>query len=261
MTNAAKHITNQLMDPVTRERFTQHRYGMSSQALEQQLEALAMVQKGHMPTGRVFENIAKQAKQAYGWDAQRTKQQLQSIIDLPLPEARVAGFLHAGGRTPTSDTIREASTLASRYDSAQSEVALGDRLEQRQKEIDNDPFRPRMPNSDRFKKAAAEEGSLRRNLEFFSGSNKPETFEQKRDAVMRARLQVADRYERHATNPNPSLRDTIAAEMEIHQVNELSKEYGLGDPLAAASEQFDARNGHMSESFDPIESTGITNEN
>ena len=256
-TKHAQHVTRYLEDPQRLNQFTQNAFGQDAKSFETQLAALADVRAGRMPEGKTFSQIAAQAKQAYGWSEKQTKQSLQQIIELPMPQQRVGAFLTAGGYQTTSEIFNTAYRLAGDYERTRSEVALETGMAQRQKERDNDPFRPKTPEYKGGEAEKRDANSLRSALEFFSGKQKPQTFEEKQAAVLKARNQVADRLEVHAMNPNPTLRDELARNLEVHQVYEMSKEYGLGDPLSHAKEVEQERSGHMSESFDPIESTGL----
>lgn len=258
MTKYSQYVTNKLNDPREMDAYTRKHFGQDARSFEVSLAALADVRAGRMPEGTTFKQLAHEAQQYLGWSEKQTRLNLQRIVDMPMPQQRVGAFLHAGGRQVTAETLNTAYRLADDYDRTRSEVGLEMKIGERQQREANDPFSKK--NIPEFKNGAAEKQdaqSLRNALEFFSGVHKPDTFADKQAAVMKARLQVADRYEQHVANPNPSLRESVAAEVEVHKVNALSKEYGLGDPISVANETNEREMGHMSESFDPIESTGL----
>lgn len=256
-TKFGQHVTRYLEDPQQLNQFTQRNFGQDAKSFETQLAALADVRAGRMPEGKIFSQIAAQAKQAYGWTEKQTKQSLREIIELPMPQQRVGAFLTAGGYQTTSEILNTAYKLAGDYERTRTEVGLEMGMAQRQKERDNDPFRPKTPEYKAGEAEKRDANNLRSALEFFSGTQKPQSFEEKQAAVMKARLQVADRLEAHAMNPNPSLREEVASNLELHQVNEMSKEFGLGDPVSAAASWQEHDRGHLDEGFDPIESSGV----
>lgn len=257
----ANYVTSQLNEPGQLENFTRREFGLDPKSFETQLAALAEIRAGRMPDSATFKQIAQEAKQHYGWSEKRTQQALQKIVDLPAPQYRVAAFLRAGGHPVTESVVKMVDGYAENYGLIRSEVDLETKINEREQREANDPLaKKHVPE---YKNGASEQRDaqrLRNTLEFLSGANKPQTFAEKQAAVVRARLQVADRVEMHSAKENPSLRESLANEYELHHVNELSKEYGLGDPLQEAKDKVDENLGHLSESFDPIESTGVTDD-
>lgn len=257
MNEYGKYNTRLLENPKTLDKYIRHNYGTDPRTFEAQLAALADVQAGRIPTGETFKQLAQEARLFYGWSEKQTKQALERCVAEPLPAARVASFLKEGGREVTHETISQAMSLAQAYAGAQLQVGMEDALHTRDQARDNDPTRLRVPERPDDAQARREATSLRDTLERVSGHHKPQTFQEKRDAVQRTRLQVADRYEAYMQNPEPSLADDLRASMELHEADRLSKEYGLGSPIADADALFEQSEGHMREEFDPVAENGL----
>lgn len=239
-------------DPATLQRFTQNAFGMSPRDLEMSLECASALARGNVPTGAALKWARESGRSQYGWDSKTVDRALKQASELSNPTDRIHAYLSAGNnREIPMETLQGLSELVSNFMAADVSLDLQRRLDQqRPEQALRDNFSD-MPATERAKAAATDRQSIRNLVEFqMNAPGRELTFEEKREAALLARQQLANRIDAGVAKVGGNSRDlrsSLRDAYDLSAVREASKEVGLPDPIAGADEAYsDVRH-----AFDP----------
>jgi hypothetical protein len=253
ITAFGEHFGRQVSsNPATLQRFTQDAFGMPVRDLEMSMECAAALARGTTPKGEALRWCREAGRAQYGWDSKTVDRALKEASELSNPTDRIHAYLTAGnGREIPMETLQGLSELVSNYMAADMTVDLQSRLDkQRPEQALRDNFSD-MPATERAKAAATDRQSIRNLVEFqMNASGREMSFEEKREAALLAREQLANRIDAGVAKVGGNSRDlrsSLRDAYDISAVREASKEVGLPDPIAGADEAYsDVRH-----AFDP----------
>jgi hypothetical protein len=256
ITAFGEHFGRQVSsDPATLQRFTQDAFGMPVRDLEMSMECASALARGTTPKGEALRWARESGKSQYGWDAKTVDRALKEASELSNPTDRIHAYLTAGNnREIPMETLQGLSELVSNYMAADMTVDLQSRLDkQRPEQALRDNFSD-MPATERAKAAATDRQSIRNLVEFqMNAPGRELTFEEKREAALLARSQLANRIDTGTTKiggEGRDLRSSLRDAYDLSAVREASKEVGLPDPVAGANENYEDLRHAYDQDFD-----------
>ena len=264
MTRYQREIEGHLShNPKTMDSLTRQMYGMSSQELQANLNALSALMRGTTPNGAELKYVQAVAKSRYNMTAADTNNLLREISALPAHQ-RAEAYFSGGGRSQADPkVVAMGQQFASEYQHADLSLSLAERL---QKRNEQDSL-----HSNRFSHLTADPRALadtnqRQQMRQQVGAaigadtSKP-SLEQAQRRVALSRLQLADRIDastriRAETGVEPSLRESLRDEYDLHKVEAASREVGLPEVRSAAQEDYNLHHGHLEDNYDVTERLG-----
>lgn len=264
MTPQKQYNAQMLNDPNRLNAYTMQRYGMSAADVEQALRINTALARGRMPEGDQLKWLYDAAKQKYGWGSERVRSELNSILQLPTPEARIHGYLHAGGNVVAPEMVREVIGLVESYSQTEMEQSLIDRVNANPSISHLDNRQGEMPANPRAKESAEGRTNIRDILKGQLGDSTPRTYAEARERIQRAGLRLADRMDANeardmmdiANGREPqglSLRDELSMQYDLEKVASAREAYGFGDLKGDAETFARESTGHLDERFDVTE--------
>lgn len=254
------HLTH---NPKTMDSLTRQMYGMSAQELQANLNALSSLMQGSTPTGAELKYVQAVAKSRYNMSAADTNNLLREISALPAHQ-RAEAYFSGGGRSQADPkVVAMGQQFAREYQQADLSTSLAERMQKRneQDSVHNDRF-ANLTADPRVLADTNQRAQMRQSIGAAIGADtsKP-SLEQAQRRVALSRLQLADRIDansriRAETGVEPSLRESLRDEFDLHKIEVASREVGLPEVRSAAQEDYDRNYGHLEDNYDVTERLG-----
>lgn len=237
-------------DPRLADRISMQRFGMPYAEVENSLQCVMALLDGKIPTGAAMKWAEQSTAQQFGWGPDRVSSEMRRIIDLPTPQQRVYGYLTAGGQSVTEEAFSNVMDFVQTGQSQAMQRSLDARVSEGADFRDN-KVTGGMPATKRVLESSQDRQHLRDSLNSqLGGLGDQATFQQRAQAVQRAREQLADRidaqqgrdYIDRINGKEPqekSLREQLADDYDTAKVRAVSIEYGFGDPVSDAGHVVD----------------------
>lgn len=255
------------MNPKSADAYTMQRYGTPAKDMEQALRLNMALVRGRMPDAEQMKWATESARQKFGWSAERTRSELNNILNQPTAQGRIFSYLRASnpGENITEDAVNEVLGLVQSAYRADMEHSLMDRVEASPDLAYMDKKPVGMEATPRVKEAAEDRVNLRDTIKALTGDQRAQTYGEARQRIHRASLQLADRMDARdaqdmldrANGREPterSIRDELGMAYDIEKVASAREAYGFGDIKADADAIVDQNTAHLDDRTDITES-------
>lgn len=250
-------------DPRLADQMAMQKWGMSYADFDRSMQVISAVSRGNMPSAENLKWLYGEAKARYGWTPDTVRSELGRITSQPNPQSRIFAYLTAGGNQITEQIFSEVLDVVQTAQSQELEQGLTARVNERMERETAHKQSNVMEPSQRALDDAQSRQQIRGAIasHFRDVPQQDETFAQRRERVIKARLQLADRMDaedadnmiRYANGQEPrekSLREQLSTSFDQEKVRAASIEYGFGDFSTQADQIVDTHAGHLQDGAD-----------